>query len=369
MTAYLHRALASPPAVFVTAAEKALRVAQDPSNQTALRLQLFNSYLNLKEYDQAAHHLYHTYMIEGTSVQQENALWLIHHYYEGAKKGSTEHQNRAISLLKKILMYDDNFVLHFDPEQSYLEVEVMKLAELLPLSDKKKVLLSLLDFQARHTSLSWKLQRQAMFELGKIHLSQNETDEALKIFDELTKSSDLTPSYFSNAAILEKSRILLARCPECDKNGANPVISGILSNLKDLQIQKKLACEPLHLEAALEYADLRASFASSESQLETAIFFLSRVKEDFTTQDDPANQEYHEARLRFPDKDVLFQTYMKCIDAEILSLKAQEAKEKGDQVHYEQCSQEAKLLFETILKESSLTPFLQNRIQSHLNQL
>lgn len=367
--AHLHRELASEPAIFVTAAEKALKVVQNQSNQTALRLQLFNSYLSIKEYDQAAQHLYHTYVIDETPIQQENALWLIHHFYEGAKKGDAQHHERATTLLKKVLMHDDNFALHFDPQQSYLEVEVLKLAELLPLTDKKKLLLSLLDFQAQHASESWKLQRQVMFELGKIHLSQNETDEALKVFDQLTASSDLTPSYFSSAALLEKSRILLSRCPECDKNASNPTIANILSTLKDLQIQKKLACEPLHLEAALEYADLRCSFAPPESRWETAIFFLGRIKEDFTAQDDPVRQEYHEARLRFPEKDLVFQAYMKCIDGEILSLEAQVAKAKGDHIHSQQCAQEATLLLEAVLKETTLTPFLKNRVESHLNQL
>ena len=103
--------------------------------------------------------------------------------------------------------------------------------------------------------------------------------------------------------------------------------------------------------------------------METAIFFLGRIKEDFTAQDDPIRQEYHEARLRFPDKDLVFQAYMKCIDAEILSLEAQVAKAKGDHAHSQQRTQEATLLLEAVLKETTLTPFLKNRVESHLNQL
>ncbi len=369
LQAHLHRELSSPPAVFVAAAEKALEVVPDKGNQTALRLQLFNSYLTLKEYDKAAEHLYQTYVLGDTPVQQENALWLSHHYYEGAKRGDHEYHKRALGLLQRVLMLDDNFALHFDPQQSYLEVEVLKLAELLPVADKKRLLLSLLDFQKLHADQSWKLQRQALFELGKIHVSQNEIDDALKVFEELTASSDLTPSYFSNAALLEKNRILLSKCPDCDKNASNPTIAEILSTLKDLQIQKKLACEPLHLEAALEYADLRALLAPAESRTETALFFLSRIKDDFNAQDDTIRQEYHEARLRFPDKDALFQTYMKCLSAEILSLEAQAAKEQNNLEKAQLSSEQAILLFEEVLKEAPMTPFLKSRIESHLNKL
>jgi tetratricopeptide (TPR) repeat protein len=355
MQAYLHRALASPPDVFVKVAEEALQAAQAPDNKTALRLQLFNSYLTLKNYDKAAEHLYHAVMVDNVAVNEENMLWLAHHF-------STAQDKRAFELLQRILKYDENFSLHFDPEKTYLEAEVMKLADLIPLADRKKLFLSLREVQNRHPNPSWKLQRQVSFELAKIQLSQGETEAALNIFEELSASAELTPSYYSHAAILEKNRILISRCAECDRTDANPIISHILSTLKDLQIQKKLACEPLHLEAALEYADLRTTLVAPESRVETALFFLQRIQEDFTTQDDTIRQEYHQARLRFPEKDTLFQTYMKCIQAEILALQAQMAQDPEG-------SLQATALFEDLLKEGHATLFLKQRAESYLSKL
>ena len=44
------------------------------------------------------------------------------------------------------------------------------------------------------------------------------------------------------------------------------------------------------------------------------------MREDFNAQEDFLNLQYHEARLRFPEKDYLFQRYMQCLEAEILIL-------------------------------------------------
>jgi outer membrane protein assembly factor BamD (BamD/ComL family) len=329
LQARLHHELKSAPEVFVAVAEKALDVTRDQENKTALRLQLFNAYLAMKEYDKAAHHLYQVHMVDEIAVQQENQLWLAHYYYEGAKQGNGAHEKRSAALFQKILRTDENYAVHFNPDQTYLETEVLKFADLLPSSEKKKLLSSLRDMQSQNQSQPWKLQRHTLHELGKLHLSLNEPDEALKAFDELIATSE-APTYASNAALLERSRILLSRCPECDRNEANPTVSQVLSTLKDLQIQKKLSCEPLHLEAALEYADIRTKLSSPEARSESAIFFLSRIRDDFNAKDDAIAQEYHEARIRYPEKDLIYQSYMKCIEAEILCLEAQLAKEQND---------------------------------------
>jgi tetratricopeptide (TPR) repeat protein len=367
LQAHLHRELKSPPEIFAAVGEKALAATKDLENRTALHLQLFNSYLSLKEYDKAAEHLYQTHMVDGASVQQENQLWLAHYYLE--KKTQEVAQQRALALFQKVLKVDDNYSLQFDPEHSYLETEALKFADLLPAADKKRVLLSLRNLQAQHSSKPWKLQRHTLFELGKLHLALNETDNALNAFDELIAASDLMPSYISNAALLEKSRILLSRCPDCDRCETNTTVVSVLTTLKDLQIQKKLACEPLHLEAALEYADIRTSLAAPEARRASAIFFLNRIKDDFNSKDDTSGQEYQEARLRFPEQDQIYQTYMKCVEAEILRLESELAKEQNDLEKAQRSQEVALALLEEVLQDTHLTPFLKNRTEHNLKAL
>ncbi len=369
LQARIHHEIKSDPETFSVIAEKALEVTTEQENQTALRLQLFNAYLSMKQYDKAAHHLYQAHMVDAVPVQQENQLWLAHYYYEGAKQGNSEQEKRSIALFQKILQADENYAVHFNPEQSYLETEVVKFAELLQPEDKKRLLSSLRDIQAQNKSQPWKLERHVLFELGKLHVSLNEPDAALNAFDELIAASDASPSYASNAALLEKSRILLSRCPECDRNESNPTMSRILSTLKDLQIQKKLSCEPLHLEAALEYADIRTQLSSPEARSESAIFFLNRIKDDFNAKDDLIAQEYHEARVRFPEKDLLYQNYMKCIEAEILRLEAGLAKEGNDPEKAQRSEEVALALLHEVLQDTHITPYLKNRAEHNLKAL
>ncbi|MBS0649340.1 MAG: tetratricopeptide repeat protein [Verrucomicrobia bacterium] len=369
LQAHIHRELNSPPEIFAIIAERALAIAKDPENKTALRLQLFNTYLTTKEYDKAAEHLYQCHLIDGVAIQQENELWLAHYYFEGAQQGNAEHENRAVKLYQKILKTDDHLAVHFDPAQTYLESEVMKFAELLQPAAKKQLLTSLREMQVQNSSQPWKLERQTLFELGKLYLSLNEPDNALKSFDELIAPADAAPTYISNAALLEKNRILLARCPASDRNESNPTITNILLSLKDLQIQKKLSCEPLHLEAALEYADIRTQMSSPEARRESAIFFLNRIKDDFNAKTDPISQEYHEARLRFPEKDHLFQNYMKCIEAEIFCIEAELAKELNDLDKARRSEDVALALLQEVLQASPITPYLKNRAQLNLKAL
>ncbi len=366
LQAHIHRELKSPPEVFAEVAEKALSATTDIENKTPLRLQLFNTYLSMKEYDKAAQHLYQIYMIDEVPIQQENQLWLAHHYFEGAKQGNSDHTTRAITLFQKILKTDESYAVNFNPAQSYLENEVLKFADLLQMSDKKRLLSSLRDLQLRNEAEPWKLQRYVLLELGKLHLALNEHDDALKVFDELAASPD---AGISNTALLEKSRILLSRCPECDRTETNQIVTQILSTLKDLQIQKKLACEPLHLEAALEYADIRTQLASPEARRESAIFFLNRLKDDFSGKDDQIAKEYHEARLRFPDKDLLYQNYMKCIEAEIFRLEAQLAKEQNDLEKAQRSEEVALALLQEVLQDTHITPYLKNRAELNLKAL
>ncbi len=364
--AYLMQALSlhelkSPPEVFIPAAENALARSEDSTHKTALRLQLFNAYLTVKQYDKAAENLYQAFIVEGTAIQQENQLWLAGYFLTNDKEKSAE-------VFKKILLIDDAYNVNFDPAQTYLETEALKFANLLQPADKEKVLRSLAEVQNRHQVLPWKHQGNVLLELAKTYASLQKQDEALSTFESILVKGGLASSVLSTA-LLEKSRILLTQCSPADRNEENQMVRSILSTLKDLQIQKQLPNEPIHLEAALDYADLRIAFAPEASRTDSALFYLNRVKEDFNTKDDPIGQEYHEARLRYPEKDRLFLSYMKCIEAEILCWESKEAAQKNDVENAEHVKIVAAALFDEVIKDSDITPYLKHRAEERLNEL
>jgi len=371
MLALSYRELGSQPEKFAENAEKALELNPHLRDHGLLHLQLFNTYLSLRQFEKAADHLFEGYIVDGMPIQNENQLWLANYYYGQTKSG--DHMvasERATLLFKKILrIEDDEMHLQISSESAFLEVEALKLAELLPLQKKTLLLSALTQLQNKNSGTAWKFHRQALFELGKSYEALNETDKALKVYDTLIHTSSHASSYFSFAAELERDRLLYSHCRDEERNEANPQIIQILSSLKDLQIQKKLLSEPIHLEAALAYADIRTSLASPEARIESAIFFLNRIKEDFTLQDDALSQEYHEARHRLPEKDTLYQNYMKCIEAEMLRLEAIVAKKENRLDKAQQSEAVAMALLQEILADGATTTYLRSRAEINLKAI
>ncbi len=361
----------SNPKAFAEHAEAALSLNPDVADRGILHLQLFNAYLSLHEQAQAADHLYSSYIDERRPIQRENELWLANYYYGSAKeRHDSLSQARAIILFQSLLgIKDDQMVFDISASEPFLEVEALKLADLLDGQKKVTLLSALVNVQDQHPDFSWKFQRQTAFELGKAYENIGEIDKAVAVFDRLVQTSTYAPSYFSSAAQLQQARLLYSRCEECDRNESSEKMGQILSNLKDLQIQKKLLSEPTHLEAALEYADIRASFAAPESRIESILFYLNRIKEDFSSQDDLISKEYHESRSRLPEKDLLFQNYMKCIEAEMLRLEAITLKKASDFTKAKQNEEVALVLLEELRGDKHLTPYLKNRVENNLKAL
>ena len=106
-------------------------------------------------------------------------------------------------------------------------------------------------------------------------------------------------------------------------------MAAVLNNLKDLQISKKLAYEPIYLEAALQYVDIRTEFAPSEEKTAHCLFFLKRLREDFSSGADPLTRDYLAARNDFPEKSALYDSYMQYIESKILFLEALIARQEG----------------------------------------
>lgn len=371
MLALSYRELGSQPEQFIENAEKALAINPQLQDHGLLHLQLFNTYLSLHQFEKAADHLFEGHIVDGMAIQNENQLWLANYYYGQSKSGNhAVATERATLLFKKILhIEDDEMHLQIPPESSFLEVEALKLAELLPMQKKNILLSALTQLQSKNPGASWRFHRQALFELGKSYEALNETDQALNVYNTLIHTSSHASSYFSFAAELERDRLLYSHCRDEERNEANPQIIQILSSLKDLQIQKKLLSEPIHLEAALAYADIRTSLATPEARIESAIFFLNRIKEDFTLQDDILSQEYHEARQRQPEKDALYQNYMKCIEAEMLRLEAIVAKNENRLDKAQESEAVAVALFEEVLRDSVTTPYLRSRVEINLKAI
>lgn len=344
-------------------ASEALCWNQAPPQSTILRLYLFNAYLDLKDEAKAADFLYQIDQEGYFQVQKNNQLWLAQYYYDQIKQGNLAYENRVQTLFHKILQLNDSYILKLNPRDNKIEEIVLKYSQLLSLDPKKELLSSLVEFYYSEEEYPWVYKEKALFELGKTHASLKEVSQALILFDNLISLKD---PYYAQAALLEKCRLQFSQCSSDDMNENNSMIQNILTDLKDLQIHKQLSFEPLYLEAALDYVDMRTFIMPQETQLETKLFFLKRVQEEFNNTENPIQLAYHESRLINIEKDKVFQTYMKFIEAEIWMLQSEIAQAKSSLQKAEDCSGLAAPLFKELLEDENLTPYLKNRAQLHL---
>ncbi len=351
------------PREIVDLAEKELKRIERDENILKTRIILFNNYSVLKEHDHAAEHLYQAYLKKNSSIDQDHKIWLAHYYSNKGGDSNLEYKKKAEAIFTDILEIDEKNFLHFNPQHTYLESEVFKYAELAPPLVKKELFLSLIKLYSDYPELPWKLCEQASLELGIALISLGEAEQALHTFDHLiTQLED--SSYYTYAALLQKSKALFALYKETPNT--NYSLDEILSTLKDLQIKKEFDYEPLFIEAALLYADIRSTTASSDKRIDDALFFLNRIKEDFNSREDLIHQKYHEDRSQDFEKNQLFLTYMKCIQAEIYWLESQRAHISKNSEQADYFADLARLLFDEVLNAPQTTTYLRNRAISNI---
>ena len=131
------------------------------------------------------------------------------------------------------------------------------------------------------------------------------------------KSAD---AYITQNSKLQWALLAFNHLPADQKNLENPAMGLILKTLKDLQIQKTAALEPLHLEAALAYIDFRSQLEPLDKQMEQKLFLYQRMQDDFTNSSDVSSKDYHAGHLASLEKHTLFQAYMLLLQVQINSL-------------------------------------------------
>lgn len=336
-----HNRLLSPPEHFIYHAEKVLAIKPDFAGKDHLHLHLFNAYLQLGGHEmKAASHLASAFLDGDLPIKWENQLWLTEYFLSQAQEES-EAFNQAHALMQRCILGSS--------DRLSVESLILKYGDLLAdknlHTEKAALLAQLAEEQKKAPEFAWKYQRKVLFELARAHEVLGAKEEALKTYNEIIETSSHVASYMGSAALLHKVRLQMSLYP-----GENPLYSEILSDLKELQIRKNIQSEPIHLEAALDYAHLRSQELAPELQNERYLFLLGRIKEDFLSEEDLISKEYSEQRLQFQDKEKLFQAYMSYVDAEMMRLKGE--------------TRQAESQLERLRSEHDLHPYLKERLIS-----
>lgn len=367
--------------LFVYHGEKALSYNPQLPDFEILHLELFNAYLSKslsqnqsdqRQYfiQKAAEHLFTSGSWKNQKIKKENFLWLTNHYYKLAEEGSEHDFARANLLFKELLGLRENDMpaLHISSDSLYLEPEVLKFAKLLDIHQKNKeqikVLEMLVQLQEKQNQLPWKFNRRAVLELAKAYEKDNQYQNALNSYQWLVNSSDHISSVVTSTAQLHLVKLEYQLLKPQKRTNESQEMIAILHRLKDLQIQKKLPAEPVHLEAALQYAEIRSRLGEPELYAKNAKFFYKRMQDDFHSHEDPITEEYNHVRTQNPEKNVIFGCYMKYLDAQILKCEAEMARKAKEIEKAIACENEALEILNDLLKnEKFLKPYLLSRVK------
>ncbi len=138
-------------------------------------------------------------------------------------------------------------------------------------------------------------------------------------------------------------------------------IEPLLNELNQLQINRSLNTEPVHLEAAYDYAKYH-----SRGDPKRLLKLLGAAKEAFTSQKDIPAKEYHALRGTNQRLDYVYQAYLMLFDARIAQTEGDLAKRK-DPVEASRKYAIAKELYETLLSEKfAISKYLVDQAQSSL---
>ncbi len=365
--------------VFIEHAEAAFSYNENLPESEILHLELYNAYLTqsfsaqdeeMRDHFQncAAEHLFASNAWHDRSIKLDNFLWLVNQFYLRAKDGSKESCQKAEALFKDLLgIGTKQETLNISSDSLYLEGEVLKYAHLLEMagkySEKKELLEMLVQKQEKHPQLPWKLKKRALLELGKTYENERQFSEALKAYRHIIKTAE-KGSIVTNSAALLLAKLEYRLLKPAHKTNDSPEMISILHTLKDLQIQKRISAEPLHLEAALQYAEIRSSFSDLESQAKNAHFFYKRMFEDFHAVEDPIVEEYNSLRKNFPEKDAIFGAYMQFLNAQMLKCEAKIARAEKKMDKALSLEDQALQILDGLLEnEAYLQPYLLNRVK------
>jgi hypothetical protein len=369
--------------------ENAMKLNPSEYDNSSIHLQLYNGYITLFETngnnpsltEMAANHLYSATQNPDQDIRYENRIWLAGHYYAKVKGYLEQNWQRLpenssdmqLAFDRSIELYEDAFQRKkIDATRPELEPEALKYADLLSykneVQSKLSLLQGLIEVQNTHPDVDWKFRRQTLFELAQTYEILKAPSDALETYQFILSEANGVISPITNMSMLRSSVIRYNQIPEKQRSEKNSEVLTVLNQLKELQIRKSIDSEPTHFESALHYANIRAELSDPQIRDSRYIFFLVRIKEDYTSNDDIINQEYHAALASNPAKQQLFDNYMKFVEAEIFRVQShqliKENKQEASKFH-----QMSADIFGELQNHGALTTHLDERVAKSMRTL
>ncbi len=362
---------------FAFHAEEALNLNPNIEESDQLHLHLFNHYVDLAEkakgserhYSLASKHLYSLISSSKVSLKQSQLQWLGNYYFQRVQGQinsawdevleddvTVDHAEKAIKVFETILKLNhnaDNYL--FTQDTLTLEREVYQLALTLKYIGQyersARFLQNLLLQYQEHPEWAWKYKSLSAFSLAGLQEHLGKDKLALELYETLLSTPGVRKTWLYAKSQLQSARLLYHFKQQDLGSLQMHDILPVLEKLKNLQIRKSLVHEPVHLEAALDYADMRVAIEVPEKRNAFLLQLLKKAKERFSQNKDIPAKDYHASRELMPEKNHIYQAYMMLLDAKIAQLQAKEAEVKGRLHEADGYRQAAKTLYSTLLSE------------------
>jgi len=379
---------------FIHHAEKALQLNPSLPEKNNVHLNLFAAYIKLSEddntknfQDEAARHLCAVVVDDSSIVTVDNILWLANTYYDKIATKINPYNpqtfnnddltivKQAATVFQKALRFDSlNTLLEINENTLFMETAALKLTTLWGILEQypqQLFLLQQLDKQQRqNSSWPWKHRLETLYALAQAWTTNHDIPQAISFYKLLVNNNLRCNTQLRCATQLHLARLLFDNLPLNERSLDNPTIKDSLDILHKLQMRKSLPQEPIHLEAALDYAFIRASLEPKERQNQELLSLLRKAKEFFTATDDILSKDYMANQELHPEKKRLFQAYLMLFDAHIARLQAFLANKEQQQQQVEIQMNAAMTIYETLLKDHfAVSKYLVDQAKSGLDAM
>lgn len=381
LLACYYRNVENNPLLFIRHAENALRLDKSIADAAPLHLEVYNMCVRLQNenslsvvaqrecQERAASHLLQSQMWRGDSLTESNVFWLMEHLYHKVTQeenpDATDVHNAAEvceALLQRHGGWKDVVITK---DNLFLEPVLLQYADIISLEGNKQryasILRILVRAQENVPELFWQYKNQAKVLLGQVLFDEGEYAEGLKVLANLQKGQE---DYWLQVGHLYKARLAFASLPKEDLRADSQPVLQILHVLKDLQIQRNVKTEPVHLQAGLDYVGIRVALSPEESKVDTEIFFLNRMKETLMDQASVEGQMYYEQVCASAEAKQVVTNYLYYIDGRIAFLKTKKLKPRSE------AREQQQIQALTLLKKVSCgTSLMRDNVQEHIKQM
>ncbi len=350
--------LSKPATDYLKFFEKAIETNPEMDGIGKIHIVLYNTFLKeaenrkKEEYlSKAANHLFKAYLLN-ESILRENLLWAADHFLST----ETKDYKKSIALLESAIDLKS-----FSTTAKELEDEIVKLSRLYQeqnAEDKQIALLDKLEKEyLKNPDIKWKYTPDVRYELAKNYEKANQKTKAIMYYESVFQSGLSLRGFIQAKSCLQSARLRLSLMNDSSYKKSNPEIVKVLTQLKDLTVQRSLDNEPTHLEAAIEYIELLCKLEKLPNTSQKKLELLKKVKQQFTETETILDKEYHERRKSNEIKNQIFENYMNFLDKEIML-----CEDKDFDLN------EVSASFDGLLKQENLSDFLKSRITSHLKK-